>query len=666
MRTRTRFSVTLAAVLFPSTVLSAGSPEMRTPVPPTLQTSAASARLYDVASRKAQYDALRAMTKVDVQYGKAGRVQIVEGSTRLFPAVRSLKPGDAPARLLQQVGPLLMATSSDGLRVKSVEDRKLRSGGFEPGGHDVFLEQTVNGLPVIDAPVNLRTTETGELIVISSRFVPAADVSKQPVLGLKAVRQIVLHDLVEGGVAATGSIQLSPGGQLAYWTADGTLDRPVLVWQLQAIYRTPNGETESAVVSANAATGEVHKLEHTAFDMRRIVYSLNNHPDTTVPWQLLWDEAVTPLPNYGDSHAAALYNNVGKARNFWSTVGWNYETLNLIVHWGITNNAAYDVRNGIPSIFAGDLLAQDLDAASHEYGHGVFSQRAPSQPLAWWAEWNAINEFYGDVSAVFTDMAERGGAMHNPETWHISSLNGQPLRDLAYPKNPVVYAAVSQLYEDWYPKRAWCCNRSAVSHRNMTIFGHALYLMRHGGVHGRAGARWSTGPFSFSGDTIPVIPVVAIPDNTLLKQIFVQGLANMRIYNATVDGPNLKWYTSSVAHSLGGPTLQANVNNAWRAVGIDHTCTAPPPPPDYILRPGFCKGRYNVDWAQSPGVTYHAQVVHQLYPWDTYGQTQTDGEVDRCRVNVPWPSRFRMRACNGCGCSTWTPDAYQDYWNTCQ
>ena len=163
MRTRTNFSVTLAVVLLPLTVLGAGSPEMQTPSPPTLQTSAASARLYDLASREAQYDALRAMSKVDVQYEKAGRVQIVEGATGLFPAVRSLQPGDAPAQLLQQVGPLLMATSSDGLRVKSVEDRRLRSGGFERGGYDVFLEQTVNGLPVIDAPVNLRTTETGEL-----------------------------------------------------------------------------------------------------------------------------------------------------------------------------------------------------------------------------------------------------------------------------------------------------------------------------------------------------------------------------------------------------------------------------------------------------------------------------------------------------------------------
>ena len=73
-----------------------------------------------------------------------------------------------------------------------------------------------------------------------------------------------------------------------------------------------------------------------------------------------------------------------------------------------------------------------------------------------------------------------------------------------------------------------------------------------------------------------------------------------------------------------------------------------------------------MDWTQQAGVIYHSQVVPALYPWDTYGQTTTDGEVTSCKVNVPAPARWRLRACNGCGCSSWTAEEYLDYWNICQ
>jgi Zn-dependent metalloprotease len=628
--------------------------------------------LYDFATREAQYRALLSMPSVEIQYAQSGRVELIEGSTALFPAVKGLREGDKPDQLLRLLGPMLMATPLDGLRVRSLEDRKVRSEGFESGGYDVFLEQTINGLPVIDANVNLRTAETGELVVVSSRFVPAAGVSSIPALKLAGVKEIVLRDLVAGGLAAEGSVKLAAEGQLGYWTDNGQLDRPVLVWMLQARYRSSRdqGERESVQIAADAATGEVRKLQPTSFAMRRIVYSLNNDVDYDEDdnWQqrLLWDEFP---PNYGDTQAVAMYNNVQKPRDFWASVGWNYETVNLVAHWGVHDNAQYDTISTLPgvhTIIFGDDVAVDPDTASHEYGHGVYLNRSPSQPGSWWAEWNAINEFYADLSAVFTDMAQRNGAFQDPNTWLIGSINGTPLRDLSNPKNPLVYQAAYQNYRDWYPKRSWCCTRGGIAHQNMTIFGHAFYLLRHGGVHSRAGQRWSSWPTSFSGDTIPTIPVTQISDNTRLKQIFVQALANMKLYSVEMNGTNMKFYTADVANALYGPTLKTNVETAWKAVGISHTCSAPPSRPAYTLWPGNCQGRYRMEWPGQAGVTYHAQVVPALYPWDTYGQTVTDGEVTQCKVNVPQKSRWRMRACNGCGCSAWTPDEYLDYWNICQ
>jgi Zn-dependent metalloprotease len=635
---------------------------MQTPSPPTLQTSTAAARLYDAAAREGQYRALRAMAKVEIQYTQLGRVELVEGSTSLFASVAGLKKGDSPDELARQLAPILMASASDGLRVQSIDDRKLRSQGLESGGYDLFLEQTINGLPVIDATVNLRTSPSGEIVVISSRFVPALGVSRSPVLTLTAVQDIVARDLVVGGLAVKDSVNVDPAGELAYWTDAGKLERPVLVWVVHVSYRTPEGETASAAVSADATTGEVRSLLNDAFGMQRKVYSLNWRSDWNVaPWYLLWNESP---PNFGDTYPLTMYNNVVKPRNLWAALGWNYEAVNLVAHWGESNNALFATKNGY-SIIAGDDVALAVDTVAHEYGHGVYLNHAPPQASEWFSEWHAINEFYADLSAVFTDMADRSEQFADPATWQISPINGAPLRDLSFPKNPITYQAALQDYRDWYPKRSWCCNQSSVSHRNMTIYGHALYLLRHGGVHSRAGQRWSTGPFSFTGDTIPVITVPKISDNQMLKTIFVQALANMKLYNATMNGPNMKTYTANVASALWGPVIKTNVETAWKAVGIGHSCSAPPARPTYQLSPWYCKGKYDISWTQQSGVTYNAQVAPPLFSWDSYGQTITDGEVNSCQANVPSRSRFRMRACNGCGCSAWTVDDWLEYYNPC-
>src|SRR5688500_4330856 len=110
MRTIT---TTLLALVFIPQLAFAASPAMRTPSPPTLQTSTASARLYDLAAREAQYRALLSMPKVDIQYTPAGRVELLEGSTAMFASLKELREGDKPIQLMRQLGPLLMATPAD-------------------------------------------------------------------------------------------------------------------------------------------------------------------------------------------------------------------------------------------------------------------------------------------------------------------------------------------------------------------------------------------------------------------------------------------------------------------------------------------------------------------------------------------------------------------------
>lgn len=654
-----RVIVTLC-LLFCTVVAHAASPAMRNPSAPTLQTSQVAARLHSQKARDAQHHALRAMPKVQVQYEGDGRVKFVEGSTAIVIAASRLQRSDRAEAFLRDLAPVLMATPADGLRVMDIEDRRTRSNGRELGGHDVFLEQTVHGLPVVDAGVNVRTNEAGEVIVISSRFVPGGAVSDSPAMSREAVKKRLLRDVVDGGIATKGSISFEDDGELAYFTDGGKLERPVLIWLFQASFRDRAGQSQLATLFADATTGALRGLRPDSFEMRRVVWSLLGSPVYGDPWTLLWDEWP---PNYGNPHAVTMYNNVPRVRDMWASLGWNYDTVNVVADWGDHNNALYATRGGVHSIIAGDNVALEPDTVAHEYGHGVFVERAPSAPWFRYADWYAINEFWADLSSVFTDLAQRGG-QDTADTWLISALNGYPLRDLSFPKSPLIYQPAYQDYRDFYPKRSFCCFPSVVSHRNMTIYGHALYLLKHGGVHSRAGQRWSTYVWPFQSDTIPVIPITPT-DTETLKQVFVQGLANMRLYGAPVDGPNLKAYTSWVASTLGGSTLATNVSNAWTAVGIGHGCSGPPAVPSYNFSSHYCRGRYDMDWPQEPGVTYHAQVAPIHYSLDVYGQTVTDGEVNQCNVNVPGRSFWRLRACNACGCSAWTPEEFLEFYRPC-
>jgi len=64
-------------------------------------------------------------------------------------------------------------------------------------------------------------------------------------------------------------------------------------------------------------------------------------------------------------------------------------------------------------------------------------------------------------------------------------------------------------------------------------------------------------------------------------------------------------------------------------------------------------------------MTYHTQVAPSFYPFETYGSTVTDGQVSSCSVDLPATGRWRVRACNGCGCSAWTAAETLTYYSPC-
>jgi hypothetical protein len=85
---------------------------------PKLQASAEAARLYDLATREAQYRAVSAMPQVDVEYGAFGRIRKIEGHTGIFlPQTAQIQPGKRADELARRVQGLLMADARDTLVV---------------------------------------------------------------------------------------------------------------------------------------------------------------------------------------------------------------------------------------------------------------------------------------------------------------------------------------------------------------------------------------------------------------------------------------------------------------------------------------------------------------------------------------------------------------------
>lgn len=622
---------------------------------PALQDSAPATKAYDLAAREAQYRALAAMPRIDVTYGAFGRVRFVEGSTGLFIFEASrITQGDPADGVLHALGPILMRSKSERLQVGSMQDRALLG-----GGRDLFLDQSIDGIPVIDGGVNVRTNREGEVVAISSKFVPKGNVSRLPKLSLPETRQKLAASLVDGGLATQGSLAVAKDGVLAYWTDEGTQERPVLVWQIRATYLNPQNETESVMVSADAATGEVRHLSRESFGMNRQVWSLH---DLTNVVQAIEGNGLHYLfgegaPNPAYPHAVTAYDNAEKAHRVWTPLGWQYDALAILVDWGVNDNAAYTRNtNGYPYLIFGDMLATDRDAVAHEYGHHIFRLRGPAEASSWWSEWGAMSEFFADVSSVMTDIQDAG--VWSSNTFDISHMN---VRDLSWPKNPLVYRASTSDYRDWYHNRRFCCSSASIRYSNTTIFGHALFLMMNGGTHAR------TGLPAGDGTLIPplVVPGISISQVGALHAALSLGVSNMKFWGAWPDGLSLRRYTTDAAHALGDPALANTIDTAWRAVGIEYRCTAPPPAPNVILFPHYCKGRYDISWNQQPGVTYHGQLAPPAYSWDIYAQTSVDGQVGSCSTNLPATSRFRMRACNACGCSGWTAEEWLQYYSPC-
>jgi Zn-dependent metalloprotease len=230
--------------------------------PPTFQSSSDASRLYSPAARQAQYESLQRVAAAEIEYGPFGRLRSINGRTGLaVNDVSRLTEGASAAAILEPLKSMLMATSLDALRVRKLVH------AF--GAWTIFMDQSIDGIPVIDAGLNVRVSETGEIILVSALFVPAdPSASRKPQLSA----EVAIRRLKEHLVASNArEIAVSPAteARLAYWTDQGQNETARLVWRVHASHLNEAGSREQVDYFMDAASGEVVYLQRQAFGLNR-------------------------------------------------------------------------------------------------------------------------------------------------------------------------------------------------------------------------------------------------------------------------------------------------------------------------------------------------------------------------------------------------------------
>lgn len=258
MRTPTLCCLIVAAFSFATVGVLADSPQ--------LQTTPDAARQYDLAQREAQYQKLLSIPDAVVEYGRFGRVRQLDGHSGIFlPDVSKLKTGDSAAAPLLKLKSILLAGGSESLVIREVVPAP-------KGAHYLFTNQTIDGIPVIDGRVNFILAPNGEVVMMSSLFVPRGNATLTPKLSLELAKAKLEQALSDTEVADAGTLEIASEGSLVFWGDEGKAEIPHLLWMIEASY-AKSGEPQVVRFGVDAASGEIRHSAQALFGLNRSVYT---------------------------------------------------------------------------------------------------------------------------------------------------------------------------------------------------------------------------------------------------------------------------------------------------------------------------------------------------------------------------------------------------------
>jgi Zn-dependent metalloprotease len=585
-----------------------------------------------------QREAIAAMPAVTVTYGDAGVVQAIVGDTGLFLSDPGATPRvDHGAAVLSLLAPVLRAAGTEHLAVERVFADRV-------GRRLVHYSQEIRGVPVKGGISLAIDRATGQIVSLGSQFLPDHGLPERATLDGAEARRLLEVALVESLFADRGSVEATGTPVLSYVTSqeDG---RPTLVWLVAASYTSAGAGREQREFWVDAQSGRVEGSEPIGAAFANLSYSAGNQMPLATAFP-------SGLSLSVDAAALAALQNVAETE-----VGWNAFTnlpssigsVNVVVHYGNNvPNGYYYQGAGHHWLIFGDggapvyqkPFGSSRDAVAHEWGHGQF-RRETLGTVSGSKEQSSIDEAFADLSAVVVGNRFAAG-LGAFEIGEDLRSNGIPLRSWSAPK------LADPMAVDWYPLRFLGMD----PHLNVTVMGHAFYLLSQGGTHYRAGLG------------VPTINVPALGFG-VAGNIFYWSMRDPQMRGAT-SFIKVRQVTEAVAESLypGGTTRQA-VSAAWDAVGVKYGCLVPPAVPTLEIIDFMCGGHHILNWAPVPSATtYFAEKVPQGWPW-SLAKPATDGPFNSCNQDVPSPFRIRLQSCNGCGCSPFGPAALLQFYQQC-
>lgn len=617
----------------------------------------------DEASLQLQYATLAAMALNSVEYNQNNLVRFIRGHTGLkLSNHKNLKAGDVTGDLTKKLMPVLLTT---GTEIFTVRQNMVSE---DLGRRNIQLTQSIANLPVIPGLLSVSVNEdTGEIVELSSSVIPDRGLTRKPKITAEKAKQLAATYLEGAGWAETKSAFVSGEPELAYFAGTTEARKPALVWSMKIDFLTadhppparPGGSPVRWQVFIDAVDGAYLGQLSVTNDAPRSVYSANNSRNAIAQFP----NGLTFLFGEGQSHsdqiAMRAYENTGKAQSAWSTSlqdSISYP-LGIVVHWGAGNEAQSGLGNGGKWWMAfqdGNSTyipqADSLDTVAHEFGHGIL-HKYNGLAAGVNEEWGSINEAWADFSAVVVDAQQRPPTFEPVgQTWELHEIfktnPAQAVTSWMSPKSR------GQWWADYYPKRL--IGITADVHYNSTIMGLAYRLLVTGGTHPRAGQ-----------NGIPATLLTGI-GHTQAKRIFWTALNNDQRLKQHATFQDAKAATVAFASTLYGQTAAARTSAAWEAVGVTSCANkSPPARPSGTLEDLLCAGRYRLTWPDVLGATtYHAERVMAGYPW-SLATTIVDGDVNSCSGQAGQTTRFRMRACNECGCSDYQDLGTVQFWSPC-
>jgi Zn-dependent metalloprotease len=606
------------------------------------------AKRVSASDLSAQHNFLRSMPSAWVEYAPSGATRQIRGSLGLSlpKGGADFREGDSAPGLLSLVRPALLAR---GMETLTVTKNKVVGYNKIIGANErvIRLEQSIRGIPVRSSAVVFSVNDqTGAIASVSANFLPDRGLPQKPVITASQAIVAVMKELAANDIKAPA---MSPEPPTLAYVLGASIDEPDRLGRLVWCVEFDDGHeiNEGLVDAIDGRVITIRQVSSSA--LSRTVYSDNNQDhagssNLPTPLTLLFNEG----GSHSDPIAQNAYANAANVHQAYMSLVQrdstqaNGNTLNLVVHWGQPSPNARYVRSGGQDYFffhdgsgSRQPFGNNLDIVAHEFGHGVTRKEVgfdqfPSDGA------QALDEAYGDFSAVLVDVANRGDTTA-PATWVIAegTYTAAPSSGLRYWDNP---ARDNPWAKDWFPTRSLQTSVEGGQYLNSTIMGHAFYLLANGGTHVRAGT-----------EEVPTIQVPAL-NIQKTRDIFFRALLGPDLL--PISGfSELRQATINAANQVYGSTDAQAVEKAWDAVGVCPPCANAPSHTELSVE-NFCPF-----WkVQIP--TVGGAVIYNLQssrtPSFAIASTVSDNQSQGCDIEVYQWVYLRARSCNCCGCSPWS------------